>query len=129
MSNEQKRARGMEIRRALWGDEHAKRLALVRRLEPELADLVLREGFGGIYADERLTLEQRSLVTLSTLVTQGKPRQLESHIRAALHQGIPAKTISAVFVHLFLYVGMPSVIEALTVLSAVLEDVGAAEKR
>lgn len=110
------------VRTRLWGPEHAKRLALLREREPRLADIVLDHGFGEIYADERLTLEQRCIATLACLVTQGKTRQLRSHCEAALRLGIPAASISALMEHLFLYAGLPSTIEGLHVLEDVLND-------
>lgn len=115
------RARGNMVRHAMWGDGHAERLAMVRRMEPGLADLVLREGFGGIYADERLSLQQRSLCTIASLATQGRHRQLESHLEAALRLGISPASLSAAIVHLFLYVGLPTVLEALGILDKVVK--------
>jgi 4-carboxymuconolactone decarboxylase len=107
------------IRRSMWGDDHAARLDLLRRSEPALAELVVREVFGGLYADERLSLQQRSLCTISTLVTQGRSTQLASHLEAALNVGLTRDTLSAVMAHLFLYTGLPSVIEGLRVLESV----------
>lgn len=103
----------------MWGDEHLTRLERVQRLEPELAELVLERGFGGIYADPRLTLEERSLQTMSVLAALGRSGQLESHVRAALRLGITKEKISAVFAHLFLYAGLPLVLDALAVLDRV----------
>lgn len=113
---EHKLARADAIRRRMWGDDHAQRVALLRRLEPELADVVMREFFGGIYADDRLTLEQRSLCTITSLATLGHHRQLASHMEAALRLGVPASTLSAVLAHTSLYAGLPPVLEALRVL-------------
>lgn len=117
-----KLSRGQNIRRDMWGEGHAQRLSLLRRFEPDLANLVVREGFGGIYADERLSLEQRSLCTITALACQGRHRQLESHIRAALRLGMSVDLLSATFAHLFLYAGLPSVIEALHVLAKALDE-------
>ena len=119
-SHDDKRLRAEAVRQTLWGPGHAERMALLRRFEPGLADVVLVESFGGTYADERLTLRERNLVTLASLATQGKAHQLRSHLQAALRIGFTPDQLSAVFGHLFLYVGLPSVIEALRTLDGVL---------
>ena len=117
-----KRARGEAIRQELWGDEAAARLEVIRRFEPGLADMVVRETFGEIYADSRLSLEIRSLCTIASLIAAGRPRQLESHLRAAFRIGIPVETISALFAHLVVYIGLPLVIEAFHVLAKAAEE-------
>ena len=83
-------ARGRRIRRQLWGDDEARRLDVIRRFEPKLADWLVREIFGGFYADERLPLANRSLCTIACLLALGRARQLESHIKAALRKDRPA---------------------------------------
>jgi len=113
------RARGRAVRRKLWGPDEAKRVAVLQKHEPALADTVLRELFGTIYADDRLAPETRSLCTIASLVTQGRPHQLESHFRAALAIGIPASTLSAVLRHLAFYVGLPTVLEGFRTLDKV----------
>lgn len=117
------------VRRQMWGSDHLARLDRLRKFEPELAELVLQEGFGGIYADPRLSLEERSLCTISALAALGRLAQLESHIRAALALGIPPEKVSATFAQLFLYVGLPAVLDGLRVLDEVLHGQRAGSTR
>jgi 4-carboxymuconolactone decarboxylase len=117
-----KRARAEEIRQTLWGPDHADRVALLRRFEPDLAEIVMVEGFGGIYADDRLSLRERNLCTIASLATQGKAHQLRSHLQAALRIGFTPEQLSAVFAHLFIYAGLPTVIEGLRTLEELLGE-------
>ncbi|GEM_PF-5708107 len=116
------RARAKQIRRRLWGDSESQRLSVLAQFEPRLRDVILRELYGTIYADDRLSLETRSLCTIASLVTQGRPHQLESHFRAALRIGIPLATLSALLEHLVLYTGLPLVIDAFRALAKIVED-------
>lgn len=117
-----KYTRADEIRSRMWGEQHLERMALVRKLTPELADVVLREFFGGVYADETLPLRERSLCTITCLATQGRPNQLRSHLVAALRLGVSPEELAAVLTHLCLYTGLPTVVEGLRVLDEVLHD-------
>jgi 4-carboxymuconolactone decarboxylase len=123
-TNAEKYARGQQIRVDLWGEEYASKglSSHIRRFAPEMEELVIREGFGGLYADQRLSLRERSLLTMSSLVTQGRFRQLESHMRAALGLGVTTQEISAALQHLILYVGVPHVSEGFRVLGTVVDE-------
>jgi len=77
-----RRARGDAIRRELWGPQAGVRLEVLKRFEPDLADLVVREVFGTIYADDRLSLATRSLCTIACLIApRAVPAGGEPHAR------------------------------------------------
>ncbi len=120
------RARGDAIRRELWGPQAGARLEVLKRFEPDLADLVVREVFGTIYADDRLSLETRSLCTIACLIAQGQFRQVESHMRAAMRIGVPVETLSALLVHLLFYTGLPLVLNAFHTLASIIDETAVA---
>jgi 4-carboxymuconolactone decarboxylase len=71
--------------------------------------------YGDIYTRSGLTKQQRSLVTISALVTQGTERQLELHINTGLTAGLTKTEIVEAFIHLIPDTGFPRVLNALYV--------------
>ena len=79
--------------------------------------------FGEFYAhSDLLDLKSRELITLSTLITQGTWPQLKIHLYAALNVGCTFVEIEQAILQLIVYVGMPKVINAMTVLKEVRDE-------
>lgn len=90
--------------------------AVIRSLEtiaPDLGRYIVEFAFGDICAREGLSLQERELITLASLLTAGgcEP-QLEVHINAALHVGIPPEKIIEAFLQCIPYTGFPRVLNA-----------------
>ena len=67
-----------------------------------------------IYSRESLSLQQKQLVTISSLVTQGcVPEELKMHIVGGVNAGLTKDQILDVCVHCIPYVGFPRVTVAL----------------
>lgn len=113
--------RAESIRTELWGSDHLDRLALLQSNAPRLFEIVLNEGFGNLYADPRISLRDRAVATISALVATGKFNQAQSHMEAALRLGMNAEELVAILSHLFLYLGLPPVIEGIRILSSLPE--------
>jgi 4-carboxymuconolactone decarboxylase len=113
---------GDDVRHRLWGADHRQRLALVDRFEPDTGQRIVDEVFGGIYADERLELRDRSLCSVAVLMALGHERQLTSHMVAALNLGFTSAQLSAVAVQVSVYAGLPAMIEGLRALDAALVE-------
>jgi 4-carboxymuconolactone decarboxylase len=84
-------------------------------LAPDVAKFIIEFGYGDIYTRAGLTNQQRALVTISSLVTQGTERQLELHINTGLTAGLTKTAIIEAIIHLIPYTGFPRVINALYV--------------
>jgi 4-carboxymuconolactone decarboxylase len=84
-------------------------------LDPELENYIVEFAFGDIYSREGLTHEQRTLITISSLVTQGLEPQLKLHINTGLTIGLTPKEIVGAIIHLLPYTGFPRVLNALKV--------------
>src|ERR1700712_2830962 len=78
----------------------------------ELTDDVL---FGDIWERPELSPRDRSLITVSSLITGGNTEQLSFHLQRALDNGVTAQELKEVVVHLAFYAGWPKAISALTV--------------
>lgn len=89
---------------------------VIRSLEdiaPDLGRYIIEFAFGDIYCRDVLSLQEREIITLASLLTAGgcEP-QLEVHINAALHVGIPPEKIIEVFLQCIPYTGFPRVLNA-----------------
>lgn len=67
-------------------------------LPPALGRYIVEFAFGDIYARDGLNLDERELVTVTSLLTAGgyEP-QLEVHINGALNVGIPLEKLIETF--------------------------------
>lgn len=109
--------RAREIFQKLFGNEAENIKKMLNKLSPEIENVVIDFPFGEFYAkDDLLDLKTRELVTISTLVTQGTLPQLKLHIKAAMNAGCSVVEIEQTMFQLIAYIGIPKVLNALTVL-------------
>ncbi|MDQ8735340.1 carboxymuconolactone decarboxylase family protein [Paenibacillus sp. LHD-38] len=78
----------------------------------ELTDDVL---FGDIWERKELSPRDRSLITVSNLITSGNTEQLGFHLRKAKENGISEEELKEVFIHLAFYAGWPKSMSAIMV--------------
>ncbi len=93
--------------------------AVVNSLEeiaPDLGRYIVEFAFGDVYAREGLSLQERELVTIVSLLTAGgcEP-QLRVHLHGALNVGVPREKIVESLIHCVPYVGFPRVLNAVFV--------------
>jgi 4-carboxymuconolactone decarboxylase len=91
-------------------------------LAPDLDNFIVEFAFGEIYSREGLTNHQRTLVTISSLVTLGTEPQLALHTNVGLNIGLTPKEIVGTVVHLIPYAGFPRVLNALRVVKKVFDQ-------
>ncbi|MEL6286126.1 MAG: carboxymuconolactone decarboxylase family protein [Pseudomonadota bacterium] len=116
-------------------DPHAKGRALAERLfggippnsamPPEFQKMTLEHLFGGVWQDERLTLQQRSMITCTALVAMNREAEQRVHFTGAKNLGIPRSQIEAMITHVAHYAGWPSGVSAFRVLKEVWPEDGA----
>ena len=103
------RARGMETRRAVLGDDHVDRA--IERTTPfteAFQDLITRYAWGEIWSRPGLDRRTRSCITLTALVATGREHELEMHVRAALRNGLTPDEIGEVLLQCAVYCGVPA---------------------
>jgi len=93
-------------------------------LDSELENYIVEFAFGDIYSREGLSDKEKTLLTISSLVTQGLEPQLTLHINTGLTVGITPKEIVGAIIHLLPYTGFPRVLNALKVAKEVFEKRG-----
>ena len=86
--------RGLERLNQIDGEDGEKVISSLKEIAPDLGDYIVEFAFGDIYSREGLNLQEREIVTLASLLTQGAcEAQLEVHIQAALNVGLTPEKI------------------------------------
>jgi 4-carboxymuconolactone decarboxylase len=91
-------------------------------IAPDVGKYIIDFAYGEIYSRPGLTNQQRALVTIASLVTQGTERELELHINTGLTAGLTSTEIVECVIHLIPYTGFPRVLNALYVVKDVFEQ-------
>lgn len=95
----------------------------LKNIAPDLGQWIIEFAFGDIYSRKELTLKEREMVTLSSLLTLGScEAQLNAHINGALNIGLSPKTIIEIFLQCIPYVGFPKVLNAVFVAKQIFQD-------
>lgn len=95
----------------------------LKDIAPDLGRYIVEFAFGDIYRREGLSLQERELITIvSLLTTGGCEPQLEVHINGALNVGISPRKIVESFIQCIPYTGFPKVLNAVTVAKKVFDS-------
>lgn len=82
---------------------------------PALADFTDDVLFGQVWERSELSLRDRSLVTVASLVTNGSLPELRPHLARAKRNGVTETELIETIVHLAFYAGWPRAMSAMTV--------------
>jgi len=93
-------------------------------LDPKLEDYIVEFAFGDIYARDTLSHKQKTLLTISSLTSQGLDPQIKLHVNTGLTIGLTPKEIVSAIVHLLPYAGFPKVLNTLNVAKGVFKERG-----
>ncbi len=122
MDDAQRRDAGMEIRRAVLGDEHVDRaVARTTSFTAPFQDFITRTAWGDVWQREGLDRRARSIVTLTALTALGRENELEMHVRGALRNGLTPEEICEVLLHTAVYAGVPAANAALAIAQRVID--------
>lgn len=115
--------RGLELLNEIDGKGGEAVIESLSQVAPDLGTYIIEFAFGDIYHRTGLSLPERELITIISLLTQGgcEP-QLEVHINGALNTGIePGKIIEA-FLHCIPYTGFPRVLNAVFLAKKIFQE-------
>lgn len=84
-------------------------------IAPDLGRYIVEFAFGDIYARDGLSLQERELVSIASLLTAGgcEP-QLRVHLNGALNVGVAPEKIMETLIHCVPYVGFPRALNAVS---------------
>ncbi|MFQ8664932.1 carboxymuconolactone decarboxylase family protein [Anaerostipes caccae] len=104
---------GMKQLKEIDGDGGEEVIKALEDVSPDLGRFIVEFAFGDIYTRKELSLQERELITITSLLTAGgcEP-QLEVHINGSLNVGITPKKIIETFLQCIPYTGFPRVLNA-----------------
>jgi len=109
MDDRERYKKGMEVRRAVLGDEHVNRsLQNATDFNRDFQELISRYAWGEIWTRPGLPRPTRSLIVIATLVALNRPEELRMHIRAAFNNGVTRDDIKEVLLQSAVYCGLPA---------------------
>jgi len=124
MTDEERHAQGMRVRREVLGDDHVDRaVARTDDFTRDFQDYITRTAWGDIWSRPGLGRRDRSLVTLAVLAALGHEGELAMHVRAALGNGLTQEEITEVLLQVGLYAGVPAANRAFAVAQEALRGV------
>ncbi|HWE59626.1 MAG TPA: 4-carboxymuconolactone decarboxylase [Solirubrobacteraceae bacterium] len=109
MSDEELYEQGMEVRRAVLGDEHVDRAtANATEFTAPWQEFITRHAWGAVWTRDGLDRRTRSVITLTALTALGREHEIAMHVRAALRNGLTREEIAEVLIHTSVYAGVPA---------------------
>jgi 4-carboxymuconolactone decarboxylase len=128
-NDDQRRAAGMQVRRAVLGDQHVDRaVAATTEFTAPFQDLITRYAWGEVWGRPGLSRAERSMITLAALVALRQGDELAMHVRAALRNGLTPDQLTEILLHLSVYAGVPAVNHAYKIAQTVLVEEGLVEE-
>lgn len=123
MTDNERAAQGMAIRREILGNEHVDRaIASTTEFTAPFQSLITRYAWGDIWARPALSRSERSMITLTALAVLRQEEELAMHTRAALANGLTPVQIQEVLLQVAVYAGVPAANRAFAIASEVLEN-------
>lgn len=115
--------RGVSKLREVDGKAGQAVVSSLENIAPDLATYIIEFAFGDVYCREGLSLQERELITISSLLTSGgcEP-QLEVHINGSMNVGILPEKIIETFIQCIPYTGFPKVLNAVNVAKKVFSE-------
>jgi 4-carboxymuconolactone decarboxylase len=100
---------GMEVRRAVLGDEHVDRAtAGATGFTRPFQEFITRAAWGDVWAREGLDRRTRSVITLSVLIALRAEHEIGMHVKGALRNGLTPEEIRELIIHASVYAGVPA---------------------
>src|ERR1022692_4694982 len=125
MSDEERSARGMTVRRAVLGDAHVDRaVERTTGFTAPFQDLITRYAWGEIWSRPGLSRAERSMITLTALAALRQEEELAMHVRAAVRNGLTQEQVTEVLLQVAIYAGVPAANRAFAVAQGVLAEPG-----
>ena len=96
----------------------------IDQLAPDLRRIIDEALYGSIWTRPYLSLQHRSICTISALMALGELPLLRRHIERCLNLGMSPEQVVEVFIQLTFYVGVPATERALRITKELFEERG-----
>lgn len=100
--------RGMTVRREVLGDAHVDRAEAAKtEFDLPFQMLITESAWGTVWASDRLTRRERSMLTIALLAATGNFEEIPMHIRATARTGASKEDVAEALQHVAIYAGVP----------------------
>ncbi len=113
MENSKRYESGKNVMEELFSPEVRTGMEVMKEISPDFWNMIVSFGFGELYARNRISLQHREYITLTTLITQGAFDQFKVHLQAALNIGVSKEEIIEIIIQCVGYVGFPKAVQAM----------------
>ena len=113
MENNNRYEAGLNVMEELFSPEVRTGMEEIKKISPDLWNMIVSFGFGDLYTRKSLTLQQREYITLTSLITQGAFEQFKVHLQASLNIGLTKEEITEIIIQCAGYVGFPKAVQAM----------------
>lgn len=93
-------------------------------LAPHLAEITDKVLFGDVWEQAALSPRDRSLVTITSLISLYRTNEMPFHFKKALENGLTREEIIGTITHLAFYAGWPPAMTALQIARKVFDEAG-----
>lgn len=99
---------GMKTRRRVLGDAHVDRAEAAKSaLDEPFQTLITEAAWGTVWASDKISLRDRSMLTLALLAATGNFEEIAMHVRATANTGASKDDVMQAFQHVAIYAGVP----------------------
>lgn len=103
-----KASKGMSVRRQVLGDTHVDRAEAAKTpFDEPFQTLITEAAWGTVWESDRISLRERSMLTLALLAALGNFEEIPMHIRATAQTGATKEDVLEAFQHVAIYAGVP----------------------
>ncbi len=116
---------GMSVRREVLGSEHVDRAEAAKTdFDAPFQEMITEAAWVRLWADETISLRERSMLTLAILAATGNFDEIPMHIRACQNTGARPKDVMQAFLHAAIYAGVPRANHAIKIAKKTYADMG-----
>ena len=116
---------GMTTRRAVLGDAHVDRAEAAKtELDAPFQSLITEAAWGTVWASDKISRRERSMLTLALLAATGNFEEIPMHIRATANTGASQSDVIEVFQHVAIYAGVPKANHAIKLAKQTYKEMG-----
>lgn len=106
--------KGMQVRREVLGNAHVDRAEAGKTaFDLPFQTLITESAWGTVWASDRITRRERSMLTLALLAATGNFEEIPMHIRATANTGASKADVAEALQHVAIYAGVPKANHAL----------------
>ena len=109
MNDEERRERGMKIRREVLGDEHVDRATANRTpFTEDFQEFITRYAWDAVWNRPGLERKTRSMLVVAMMAALGRLEELRLHVRASVNTGVTRAEVKEILLQVAVYAGVPA---------------------